>query len=240
VSHGICLTTLGKLKTVPSDLVFVFFANSFLAVETDSNHKGNLMIRAGFTIKNPITQSRIVVLESDIETKDMGWLLEVICPPKAGPDIAEHLHLTWTETFEILKGTAYYKLDGIQKTAQAGEQFVVQPGQHHVHPWNAGNDEMVYRQRDNFGQPSPQAVQDVLGVFATIAGLAREGKVDKRGFPKDPLQLAATLKTLSKYGGYDVSLPVPVQNFLAATLGRLAEALNYRGVYPRYLGSEGA
>jgi hypothetical protein len=58
------------------------------------------MIRAGFTIENPMTKSCTVVLESDAETNGMGWL------------------------------------------------------------------------------------QDVLGVFATRAGLAREGKVDKNGRPK--------------------------------------------------------
>ena len=31
---------------------------------------------------------------------------------------------------------------------------------------------MVYRQRDQFERPSPQAVQDVLGLFATRAGMS--------------------------------------------------------------------
>lgn len=193
------------------------------------------MIRAGFVIESPTTQSRTVVVESDAETRGAGWLLEVTCVPKAGPDVTEHLHLTWTETFEILKGTACYKLDGVQKTARAGETFTVQPRQLHVHPWNAGEGELVFRQRNDFGQSTPEAVQDVLGVFATLAGLARQGKVDRRGLPKNPLQLAATLKTLIRHGGYDASLPIPVQNFVVATLGRLAEGLGYRGVYPEYV-----
>jgi len=193
------------------------------------------MIQAGFTIENPITKSRTVVIESDKETNGMGWLLEVYCVPKSKPDIAEHFHLTWTETFEIISGSAHYKLNGVQKTAQAGEKIVMPPGQLQIHPWNAGETEMVYRQRDEFEQPNHQAVQDVLGVFATIAGLAREGKVDNKGLPKNPLQLAITLRTLSKYGGYDASLPISVQNFLASTLGWLAEVLGYKAVYPQYV-----
>lgn len=78
-------------------------------------------------------------------------------------------------------------------------------------------------------------MQDVLGVFATRAGLAREGKVDENGRPKNPLQLAVTLRTLNKYGGYDARLSMPVQNFLGATLGRLAEVLVYRAVYPQFV-----
>jgi hypothetical protein len=73
-------------------------------------------------------------------------------------------------------------------------------------------------------------------VFATIAGLAREGKVNLRGELKNPLQLAATLKTLNKYGGYDAKLPRRVQDTLAATLGSLAEVLGYRAVYPQFVG----
>jgi hypothetical protein len=193
------------------------------------------MIHAGFVIESPLTQSRTVVLESDVETNGASWLLEITCPPDTRPDVAEHLHLSWTETFEIIKGAAHYKFDGVQKQAQAGETLVLIPGKFHIHPWNAGASDLVYRQRSDFGRSDPGAVQEVMGVFATIAGLAREGKVDDRGLPKHPLQLAATLRTLSKYGGYDASLPIPVQNFVAATLGRLAEACGYKGVYPRYV-----
>lgn len=196
------------------------------------------MIRAGFTIENPLTHSRTTVLESDLETNGMGWLLEVRCPPRARPDVAEHLHLTWTETFEILAGTAAYKLDGVEKKAQAGETIVMAPGKKHIHPWNAGETELVYRQRDQFDRANPEAVQVVLGVFATLAGLAREGKVDGLGRPRNPLQLAITLRTLSEYGGYDASLPIPVQDFLAATLGSLARRSGYRAVYPAYVNEQ--
>jgi hypothetical protein len=112
---------------------------------------------------------------------------------------------------------------------------VVLPGQLHIHPWNAGDTEMVYRQINKFEQPSHDAVQDVLGVFATRVGLAREGKVDKHGRPKNPLQLAVTLRTSNKYGGYDAKVPIAVQNFLGATLGRFAELLGYKAVYPQYV-----
>jgi len=193
------------------------------------------MIHTGFTIDNPFTKSRIVVLESDVETKSNGWRVELRCQPKGRPDTGEHLHLTWTETFEIISGTAYYKLDGSQHSAQAGEKFVVLPRHAHVHPWNAGDIEMVYRLSNQFDPPNPQALQDVLGVLATVAGLARAGKVDHNGLPKHPLQLAATLKTVTKYGVYDAGIPISVQDFIATTLGSLAEALGYKAVYPQYV-----
>ena len=196
------------------------------------------MIQAGFTIENPTTKSRTVVLESDLETKGMGWLLEIHCPPGAEPDIAEHYHRDWIETFEIISGTAYYKLNGVQKMAQAGEKIVMPPGQLQIHPWNAGETEMVYRQRDQFAKADPQAVQDVLGVFATLAGLTREGKVGADGRPKNPLQAAVTLRTLVKYGGYDASIPANTQYFIGGTLGALADLFGYKAVYPQYVGEK--
>jgi mannose-6-phosphate isomerase-like protein (cupin superfamily) len=193
------------------------------------------MIHAGFVIENPTTGSRTTVVESDAETHGRGWLLEVTCLPNARPDVPAHTHLAWTETFEVLQGTAFYKINGVKHTARAGDAFTVLPQQSHVHPWNAGDGKLVFRQRNEFEQSSPEAVQDVLGVFATIAGLAREGKVDQSGVPRNPLQFFASLRTLAKHGGYDARLPIPLQKFLVATLGRLAELLGYRGVYPRYV-----
>ena len=192
------------------------------------------MIRTGFIIDNPRTGSHTVVLKADAELDSRGWLLQSRCLPNALPDITEHLHLTWTETFEIVSGKAYYSLDGVQETAVAGESFTVKPGQRHIHPWCAGDEEMVFRQHNDFGGQNPDAVQDVLGVFATIAQLAAKGQVDSLGRPKNPLQLAVTVKTLGKHGGYDTSLPIFAQKFLAATLGRLAEALGYRAVAPEF------
>jgi len=192
------------------------------------------MIRAGFTIDSPLTKSHLIVIESDLETKGMGWLLEIHCVPNAQSDVPEHLHLTWTETFEIISGSAYYSLDGVQKSIKAGENFIVLPGHRHIHPWNAGSTELVYRQRDNFEHPSSAAVQDVLGVFAKRADLAHEGKVDSQGRPTNPFQLAVTMRMLNKHGGYDARVPIFLQNIIGGTLGRCAELLGYKAVDPKY------
>ncbi len=195
------------------------------------------MIRAGFTYEHPITHTRVIVLETEAETNGTGWLLEVHMVPWAGPEFPEHVHLTWTETFAIIAGSAYYTLNGVQGSAKAGDTIVMPAGQPQIHPWNAGDTELVYRQRNTFAQPSPRVVQDVMGVFATLAGLAREGKVNKQGFPKNPLQLFAMMKTLNKYDGYDPKFPIRVQKLLSTTLGSLAEALGYRATYPRFVGN---
>lgn len=192
------------------------------------------MIRAGFNFEHPKTKTRMVVLESDAETNGMGWLLEVTRYSKLGSDLREHLHQTWTETFEIIKGSAKYKLDGIEKTVNAGESFIVEPGHFHIHPWNATGEELVYRQRDHFAQPNPTAVQDILGIFATRAGMARDG-IRPKGFA-DLLFQSATLRTSIKHGNYMASPSMGAQKILASTLGLLGELLGYKAVQAKYVG----
>lgn len=193
------------------------------------------MVRVGFETTDPFTQTRSIVIEGAEETDGRGWVIEVHCPEGAGPAILEHVHRTWSETFAILQGSATCRLGGVKRALAEGETILMPPGVPHVHPWNTGAGVMVYRQTNDFHESNPDAVHDVLGAFATINGLAREGKVGKNGLPKNPLQLAATLRTLTKHGGFDAKAPIALQRALSATLGRLAEAVGYRGVYPRYL-----
>jgi mannose-6-phosphate isomerase-like protein (cupin superfamily) len=193
------------------------------------------MISPGFETTDPITQTRVVVVKGAQETGGRGWVVENYCPEGAAPWVAAHVHRTWTETFEILQGTATYRLGTTEHTLRTGEVVVMPPRVAHVHPWNTGSGVMVFRQTNDFGAVTPDAVHDVLGAFATINGLAREGRIGKKGIPKNPLQAAATIRTLTKHGGFDAAVPIPLQLGVGATFGRLAEALGYRAVYERYL-----
>jgi mannose-6-phosphate isomerase-like protein (cupin superfamily) len=193
------------------------------------------VIGKGFVIENPTTHSRVTVLEGEAETGGRGWLLENRRVPHTGADVPEHVHLRWTETFEILSGTATYKLNHETKTAAAFDVIVMPPRLPHIHPWNTGDTELVYRQRTEYGTPDPLAMEDVLGALATRAGLAREGKCDEQGRPRHPLQLAASLKLLNKHGGYDASIPMFVQDLLGVTLGTVGNLLGYKAVYQKFL-----
>jgi mannose-6-phosphate isomerase-like protein (cupin superfamily) len=191
-------------------------------------------IRAGFQTTDPITQTRILVVKSAEEMSGRGWVTEVYCPQGSAP-FPPHVHEIWTENFEILEGSATCRLGAKEHRVERGESIVMPPGVPHVHPWNTGSGQMVFRHTNDFGATTPQALTDVLGAFATMFGLAREGRVGKSGLPKNPLQLAATARTLTKHRSFDATIPIPLQLALSATLGRLAEALGYRGVYDRYL-----
>ena len=193
------------------------------------------MISVGFETTDPITKTRFVVLKGAQETAGRGWVLEHHCPEGAAPLAIPHVHPTWTEIFEILEGTASYRLGTAVHALQTGETVTMPPGVPHVHPWNAGSGVLVYRQTTDFGGTTPEAVHGVLGAFATLNGLAREGRLGKKGIPKNPLQAAATIRTLTKHGAFDAAIPIPIQRAVGATFGRFAEALGYRAVYDRYL-----
>jgi mannose-6-phosphate isomerase-like protein (cupin superfamily) len=193
------------------------------------------MISPGFETTDPVTQTRTVVVQGARETSGRGWVIEVHCPQGAAAEFMAHLHRTWTETFEVLQGSAACQLGAKELRLAAGESIVIPPNVAHVNPWNVGSSEMVYRQTNDFGASTPEAVDEILGAFATIHGLAREGRIGKKGLPKNPLQLVATGRAYTKHGSFDVGMPIPLQVVLTATFGRLAEALGYRAVYDRYL-----
>ena len=68
------------------------------------------MIRAGFETTEPFTLPGTVVVEGAEETVGGGWVIEVHCPEGARPAILEHVHVTWSETFEILEAVSYTHL----------------------------------------------------------------------------------------------------------------------------------
>lgn len=191
-------------------------------------------IKAGFETTDPITHTRIVVVKDTEEMSGRGWVTEVYCP-QGSTAFPPHVHQIWTETFEVLEGSATCRLGAEDHPLARGESIVMPPGVPHVHPWNTGPGQMVFRHTNDFHATTPEALTDVLGAFATMFGLAREGKVGKKGLPKNPLQLAATARTLIRHRSFDAAIPIPVQLAMSATLGRLAEALGYHGVYDRYL-----
>lgn len=194
------------------------------------------MISAGFETTDPITKTRFVLVKGAQETAGRGWVLEHYCPEGQAPYVRPHVHPTWTETFELLQGTACYRLGTAVHTLKTGETITMPPGVAHVHPWNTGSGVVVYRHTVDFGAVvTPEIVHAVLGVFATINGLAREGRIGQKGLPKNPLQAAVTVRTLSKHGAFDAALPIALQLAVGATFGRLAEALGYRAIYDRYL-----
>lgn len=186
----------------------------------------------GWELHNPLLGIRARVLEMS----DLGFRLEyTIEPGMPRASITPHLHLAWTETFEVLEGQAACRVGSQTRHADPGDVVEMAPRIPHVHPWNEGTGTLRYTQVTRFDEPDPDAAADTFRAFATFYGLAREGRTMADGTPRDPLQLAASLSLLMRHGGYLAALPPGVQRVLFGGLAWVARLLGYRPWYDRHL-----
>ena len=146
------------------------------------------MFKAGDIVENPVTGQRILICKTEQETQGAYVQVEYFHKPFAGKNGApRHLHPAWTERFEILSGSAGYRLGEQERPAGPGEVVVFPAGVGHVHPWNAGAEELHVRQTTIPAQPDPVGLGTALTVIETLFHLAQEGKVNRDGLP-NPLQ----------------------------------------------------
>jgi mannose-6-phosphate isomerase-like protein (cupin superfamily) len=159
--------------------------------------------------------------------------LEYVYRPFTGVTaVPAHFHPAATETFEILSGTARYRIGREEGTAGAGERVVMPPGLPHVHPYSVSGEELRVRQTTETEPADPDAMLASLQALVTIFGCAAAGKVSRQGLP-NLLQLAVLVDSTMP-GTYLARPPVPVQKLLFSLLARLGRALGYRASYPHY------
>jgi quercetin dioxygenase-like cupin family protein len=92
------------------------------------------MARAGDELVNPITDERVVFRRTAMETD--GRLLEMddfwTRPGRRAP---EHVHPGMQERWEVIAGTACFRIDDRERSAGPGEVVVAEPGVPHL-AWN--------------------------------------------------------------------------------------------------------
>jgi mannose-6-phosphate isomerase-like protein (cupin superfamily) len=185
------------------------------------------MVRAGDTIENPVTGERILFRKTSRETGGQAVVIECFVKPD-GAVAAAHVHPSQEERFEVLSGSAGFRLGREKITAGPGERVTVPAGTAHKF-WNAGDDELHFVCEV---RPALQFEQ----LLETMFALAADGKTNRKGMP-NPLRLAVIARA-----HFDtVRLPFPpawmqrVGLALGAPLGRL---LGFRATYePRAVGS---
>jgi len=140
-----------------------------------------------------------------------------------------HLHTTLTETFEILKGRARYRLGSDTKTAVAGDRIEMPPTVPHVHPWSDSLQELHVRQITVANPPDLRGLNASLQAEVTIQGLARLGRVNAKGLP-NLLQLAVLLDTTMPATYLD-GLPIAIQRLLFGALAPIGRMMGYKAAY---------
>jgi quercetin dioxygenase-like cupin family protein len=181
------------------------------------------MAKAGDELINPVTGLRTVFRKTAQHTG--GELLQVdwIGEPgwTTGPD---HVHPHQEERFEVLSGKLGLRVEGVERVLSTGETTVAPAGSAHA-AWNASSNDEVHALIDFRPALRTEAA------FETLAGLARDGKTNKAGVPKNPLLLALILRHYEDEI-YFVRPPLAVQRVILGALAKVARLLGYRAEYP--------
>jgi mannose-6-phosphate isomerase-like protein (cupin superfamily) len=133
------------------------------------------MAQPGETIENASTGERITWLTvgDTLEWEDV-WA-------RPGHRAAAHVHPGMEERWEVLSGTAAFRIGGVEQTARPGDVVVAPAGATHE-GWNPTDDEVVLRVTMT---PALRWAE----VVETIFGWARDGKTDANGVPETALLL---------------------------------------------------
>jgi mannose-6-phosphate isomerase-like protein (cupin superfamily) len=174
------------------------------------------------TIENPVTGERYTFLATAEETN--GELLKVKAEIPAGtPGVPLHYHLTFTEGFEVLEGRLDLGVGEGHLVLGSDESAMVPLGTAHRF-WNAGSKPAIFEAEIRPARKMEQSLR-------AMVGLARDGKTDDRGVPKNIFELAL-LYELSE--SYIVGMPLFLQRGVFGILARLARGRGYDPEFSRY------
>ncbi len=175
------------------------------------------MAHAGAVIENPVIGDRIVFRRTTADTA--GELLEFDLFARsgaAGPP--EHVHPQATERFEVIQGVLRARVDGVEKSVEAGESLVVPPGTLHTW-WNTGAAEVHVRV-----QLTPAGRNESF--LETIYALALLGRTNSKGVPGF-LQLSVFASSYFDTN-HIVQPPLFVQRAVFGIIAPFARLLGYR------------
>src|SRR5213593_1389201 len=181
------------------------------------------MARQGDALENPVTGERLVFRRTTADSGGAVLSFAYFLPAGGSVPLA-HVHPRQEERFEIVSGRARIRVGRRLRHAKAGEHVLVPRGTVH-RLWNDGADEL-----HAFVEFRP-ALRTEEG-FEQLFGLARDGKLGKRGFPH-PLQIAVMAKEYRDEAQFPL-VPAVVQRALIAPLAAIGTRLGYRAFDPRY------
>ncbi len=166
------------------------------------------MVAVGDSFANPVTGERFVWRATAGSTG--GEYCEFDLHMDGGAKLAApHRHPGQLEAFSVLAGRLHSTVDGQQRVLETGEEFVVPVDT--AHTWGNPSDEpAVVRVRLT---PSKLAED----FFAAFCRVATDGRANKAGLPKNPLQFAV----LADAHRDEFAFASPVAQLAAAPVLRL-------------------
>lgn len=181
------------------------------------------MAEIGAEMTNPVTKERFVWRQTAASTG--GEFAELDLHLGEGAAVGAHVHPRQREDFRIESGALLLAEGGEEMTLSEGEEHSVEAGVSHA--WrNAG----------------PGGAHVVLRLtpalrsedfFETYCGLARDGKANEKGVPRNLLQAAVLFHEFRE----EIAPPAPARYVLAPLIASLAWVggrVGLRSRYPEY------
>jgi len=180
----------------------------------------------GDEVVSPNSGERLVFRQTAESSKGALFQAELFMQPSPYV-VGCHVHPEQEERFEVVSGKLGTRVgDEGERVTEAGGEVIVPVGVRHAY-WNAGDDELhiIYEHRP------ARAVAEMF--FETYYGLSQEGKLDEKGYIKNPLQ-GAVLAWKVRAFLRPCSPPIAIQPplfFVGNLIGRL---FGYRPWYERF------
>lgn len=177
-------------------------------------------------IVGPGRGERIVFLKTAEETGGKFLEFEHYIQPGKGysPD---HIHVDQDERYEIVAGTATYVIEGVEKTAKAGETVIIPKNTNHVNPYNKTGKEVLQIHRVTTPEGGAQLF------FTTWYALDRAGakNLDKATLEMDPFQISVIAQYLPAKT-FISRFPLFLQRIGLPILALIGRLLGYKVRYP--------
>ena len=178
------------------------------------------MITPGQTLENPITGERFTFTHTAATTDGELLAFDFALRPGGAVPIP-HVHPIQTERFEVTEGQMRFKVGLRTVIAGPGDVVEVEPGVSHSFA-NAGDEEARLRV-----EVRPALAMEEM--FADVIGMAQAGRMNRRGMPRNLLDLALLART------YDAEAHAPIlgRRLQRVVLAPLVALARRRGGSPR-------
>lgn len=161
------------------------------------------------TVRNPMIDDEVTFLRTASETNGAYAFVRVTLAPGGGNDL--HFHTTFAEEFEAVEGELTIECAGQTVTLRPGERAVAPIGSRHLFA-NRSDRPTTFLALIRPAQRFEETIR-------VVYGLARDGKVNTKGLPKNPLHLGLIF---AMGDTYPASLPLWLQRVLFGPITVLA------------------
>jgi mannose-6-phosphate isomerase-like protein (cupin superfamily) len=161
-------------------------------------------------IYNPIFKDTVRFIKTSVQTEGKVSELEVKLGPKGGNPL--HRHKAFAETFTAISGYLGLTVNGNKVLLKPGERITVQKGEVHQF-FNPGSEPIKFNIQFT---PGHTGAENMLRI---MYGLARDGKTNSKGIPKNILVLALVGEIGDSALAGIMSVTTPIFKAIA-TIGR--------------------